>query len=287
MEYPINEEFTFFSEVEVYPLDNYPSQIQCIQSIKNFKKRLENDRFWLSEQKDIHRFIVYHYIDFDSFLSQFKCLFNCYIKAFPYSTPSNFLKSHFSELSYRINELLQPMLFLESYGEDEHFYFVAYEESNRSKSFILVEKPKDLNLDQSQLFHLNNITLKNTKDIINAYRYDMAQETKDKIDTILNFKTVNFGTNIDEQLNSTELKWYGNQTELIELTKALIENGNLRGKQEDIYQAIQNVFQIKLNNIDQAITKFNHRGQENETKFLDKLKVSLSNYVRSKLDRNF
>jgi hypothetical protein len=92
---------------------------------------------------------------------------------------------------------------------------------------------------------------------------------------------------INQKNNPTikELKWHGNKSEIIELTKALIENGNLRGKQEDIFNAIQQVFTIELNNIDQAITKFNTR--ENETKFLDLLKTSLSEYISTKLDKNF
>ncbi|TXG36988.1 RteC domain-containing protein [Seonamhaeicola maritimus] len=89
-----------------------------------------------------------------------------------------------------------------------------------------------------------------------------------------------------ETLNINVLQWYGNQTELIELTKALIENGNIKGKQEDIFKRVQEVFNIELNNIDQAITKFNSRNQENETKFLNILQSSLSKYIKNKLERN-
>lgn len=84
----------------------------------------------------------------------------------------------------------------------------------------------------------------------------------------------------------TNLQWYGTQTELIELTKALIENGNLKGKQEDIFNSIQKTFNKELNNIDQAITKFNSRSQETETKFIDKLKDTLSKYISTKLNKN-
>ncbi|WP_425595480.1 RteC domain-containing protein [Polaribacter atrinae] len=87
-------------------------------------------------------------------------------------------------------------------------------------------------------------------------------------------------------MKRSKLKWYGAKSELIELTKALIENGNLKGKQEDIFNEIQEVFNIELNNIDQAITKFNTRNQENETKFLDTLKNTLSKYIKSKLEKN-
>lgn len=85
---------------------------------------------------------------------------------------------------------------------------------------------------------------------------------------------------------NNSLQWYGAKSELIELTKALIENGNLKGNQEDIFKTVQEVFNIELKNIDQAITKFNTRKQENETKFLDRLKTSLSKYIKSKLEKN-
>ena len=81
---------------------------------------------------------------------------------------------------------------------------------------------------------------------------------------------------------SNLLKWHGTKTELIELTKALIENGTLKGKQEDIFNSIQSTFDVELKNIDQAITKFSTRG--NETKFLDKLKDTLFKYITNKLD---
>lgn len=82
------------------------------------------------------------------------------------------------------------------------------------------------------------------------------------------------------------LQWYGNQSELIELIKALIENGNLKGNQKDIFNEVQKVFNFELNNIDQAITKFNERSQQTETKFLDKLKASLSKHISTKLNKN-
>jgi hypothetical protein len=82
------------------------------------------------------------------------------------------------------------------------------------------------------------------------------------------------------------LQWYGSQSELIELAKALIINGNLKGNQEKIFESIQKAFNFELNNVDQAITKFNGRSAETETKFLNKLKESLSNYISIKLNKN-
>ncbi|GGK41925.1 MULTISPECIES: RteC domain-containing protein [Flavobacteriaceae] len=107
---------------------------------------------------------------------------------------------------------------------------------------------------------------------------------KDKLRTL--HKSETLVNDVNKITDNNILQWYGSKSELIELTKALIENGNLKGKQEDIFNTIQKIFNIKLNNIDQAITKFNSRNQENETKFLDSLKSSLSKYIKTKLEKN-
>ena len=78
------------------------------------------------------------------------------------------------------------------------------------------------------------------------------------------------------------LQWYGTQTQLIELIKALIENGNLKGEQENIFKIIQRMFNFKLNNIDQAITKYNGRHQGDEAIFLKNLQNTFLNYIKDK-----
>lgn len=87
-------------------------------------------------------------------------------------------------------------------------------------------------------------------------------------------------------INSNILQWYGTQSELIELTKALIVNGTLKGGQEDIFKSMEKTFNIELKNVGQAITKFNIRNVGNETKFLDKLKSALYNFISTRLEKN-
>ncbi|MFH4968582.1 RteC domain-containing protein [Gaetbulibacter sp. M240] len=84
----------------------------------------------------------------------------------------------------------------------------------------------------------------------------------------------------------TPVEWKGTQTELIELTKALIEAGIFQGKQKEIFKQIELVFETKLNNIDKTISTFNNRNNDNETIFIDKLKESLLNSIRNKLEKN-
>ncbi|TLP80930.1 RteC domain-containing protein [Maribacter sp. ACAM166] len=89
-----------------------------------------------------------------------------------------------------------------------------------------------------------------------------------------------------QQIKTTnyDLQWYGSQTDLIELTKALIVNGNLKGNQEVIFNTVQKTFNKQLNNIDQAITKFN--SNSGESKFLKELANSLSEYISMKINKN-
>lgn len=68
-----------------------------------------------------------------------------------------------------------------------------------------------------------------------------------------------------------------NQTELIELVKALIENKNIKGTQKDIINFFATIFDTKINNQDKIINDL--KGRDKGTKFLDKLRTSLFNYL--------
>lgn len=82
-----------------------------------------------------------------------------------------------------------------------------------------------------------------------------------------------------EEVPINGLKFYGNQTEFVELVKALIENDNLRGTQKDLFEKLSNVFQIEINNHDKLISDIKHRNNGSETLFLDRLKKSMNEYI--------
>jgi len=151
---------------------------------------------------------------------------------------------------------------------DEPYIKVVDVKSDCSENFLLAFTKRKYNYLDKWVEEKRIQTEKLYQDIL-------SENTKEN-------KIIDFSENQNNQI----LKWYGTQAELIELTKALIENGNLKGKQEDIFDAIQKIYNIKLNNIDQAITKFNSRNQENETKFLDTLKMAFSKYIKTKLEKN-
>lgn len=79
--------------------------------------------------------------------------------------------------------------------------------------------------------------------------------------------------------SENSLNWNGTQTEFIELVKALIENGNIKGTQTEIISKLSNVFNIKISYPNKLITDLKVRNNGSETLFLDKLKKSLFDYI--------
>lgn len=75
------------------------------------------------------------------------------------------------------------------------------------------------------------------------------------------------------------LNWNGTQTEFIELIKALIENGNIKGTQTEIISKLSNVFNIEIKHPNKLITDIKKRNNGSETLFLDKLQKSLLDYI--------
>ena len=75
------------------------------------------------------------------------------------------------------------------------------------------------------------------------------------------------------------LNWNGTQTEFIELIKALIENGNIKGTQTEIINKLSNVFNIKINNENKLINDIKTRNNGSETLFIDRLQKSLFDYI--------
>ena len=79
-----------------------------------------------------------------------------------------------------------------------------------------------------------------------------------------------------------KIKFYGSQTEFIELIKALTENGNLKGKQKDNIEICSKFFDIEIKNPNKLISDINNtRNTGRETLFLDELKKSLYKYIQN------
>lgn len=105
--------------------------------------------------------------------------------------------------------------------------------------------------------------------------------TYKKILSFLNDKKEQL-TNEPQQLNYQQietLNWQGSQTEFIELIKALIENGNIEGKQSEIIRKLSYFFNINIKYENKLINDLKTRNNGSETLFLDKLKKSLLNFI--------
>ncbi len=69
------------------------------------------------------------------------------------------------------------------------------------------------------------------------------------------------------------------QIELIELVKALKENGSIQGTQKDLIESFANFLGVKINNINQNINKIKNRNNGSEALFIDRLKASLMAFI--------
>ena len=104
-----------------------------------------------------------------------------------------------------------------------------------------------------------------------------------KITSFLESKLLEIESNEQKTIHTDKtLNWIGTQTELIELTKALIENGNIKvknGEQGKTIEAISHFFSFPINNPNKLISDLKIRSNDSETLFLNQLKKSLFNYI--------
>jgi hypothetical protein len=73
--------------------------------------------------------------------------------------------------------------------------------------------------------------------------------------------------------NNNKLKWKGSPTELIELLKALKENGSIEGTQKEIISSFANFLNVELGDPKATLQRLVHRSEK--TIFLDKLRLIL------------
>ncbi|WP_228850794.1 RteC domain-containing protein [Aegicerativicinus sediminis] len=79
--------------------------------------------------------------------------------------------------------------------------------------------------------------------------------------------------------NIETVNWKGSQTELIELIKALIENGTIKGKQKDLIPKFCKFFNIEIKDPDSLLKGIKNRSLGSETLFLNNLTKVLQDYI--------
>jgi hypothetical protein len=180
--------------------------------------------------------------------------------------------------------------FIEKYEDADPVYFLQDELKEYLKP-IDFEKPfKSLDFEQKKVLGF-------TRDMIVRFLVEQAKTigynitiNVDEFELTISYeieeiKSEKESISINETPTLQPLKWQGTPTELIELTKALIENETFKGQgtQKEIFIKIQNLFDIELKTIDKTINSFDEvRSEGNETKFLDTLKVSLLSNINIK-----
>lgn len=127
----------------------------------------------------------------------------------------------------------------------------------------------DLIISESQLYTFHYI------DFLELFDY------KKRDRSIISFTKIIEFLEIQKQnpKNENNLNWNGTQIEFIELVKALIENGNIKGTQTEIIKSLSNIFNFKINNENKVINDIKNRNNGSETLFLDKLKKTLFDYI--------
>ncbi len=83
---------------------------------------------------------------------------------------------------------------------------------------------------------------------------------------------------INTTLNDT-MKFNILPTELVELVKALYENGTIKGKQKDLYNYFAKCFDVEVKNPNKLLQDIKNRNNGSETLFLNNLKTSLFDYM--------
>jgi hypothetical protein len=184
------------------------------------------------------------------------------------------------EYKEKYNDLLQSYLI--EYEDYEEIDFINIE-IQRYTDFItdleqlevtlnyLTDLGSDIDavISESQLYTFHYI------DFLDCFDYkkrDRSILSFTKIIDFLEIKKLN-------PRNENNLNWNGTQIEFIELVKALIENGNIKGTQTETIKSLSNIFNFKINNENKTINDIKNRNNGSETLFLDKLKKTLFDYI--------
>lgn len=176
------------------------------------------------------------------------------------------------------------------------FYQICYETANVTEQRLIVDNEdyteyeyryinefeyNDINQIDSNInenYDVRNIIRDDSKFLTDGYNLEICDQLTTsftKITEYLNIKK-NKLTNDNE---FPKVKFHGNQTEFIELIKALTENGNLKGMQKDNIETCSKFFDIEIKYPAKLINDFKIRNNGSETLFIDKIKKSLFDYI--------
>jgi len=176
------------------------------------------------------------------------------------------------------------------------FYQVCYETANVTEQRLIVNNKDyteyeyryinefeyndinqiDANINEN--YDIKALIKDDSKYMTDGYNLEICDQLTTSFKKIKEFLNVkkNKLTNDNE---FTKVKFHGNQTEFIELIKALTENGNIKGIQKDNIEICSKFFDIEIKYPAKLISDFKIRNNGSETLFLDRLKQSLFDYI--------
>lgn len=219
-----------------------------------------------------------------------------------YLFPNKNIFQHFSEISVVIIYEYLTLYLYKIYLEGKHSAFYQSEEFEQNyevlKSIYLNENidVNEFDFLEYEFNYCNKILEELKKPVYNIKIGDekrfaiILERSINKRCQFLNKKKKELlNSEIDIQKNTkednTNITFDISQTELIELIKALIENGNIKGKQKEIVENFASFFNISVKYPSKLITDIKNRNIGSETLFIDKLKTSLLNYIQKENTR--
>ncbi|SNB15548.1 conserved hypothetical protein [Flavobacterium psychrophilum] len=184
--------------------------------------------------------------------------------------------------TYYANTITQYFSEREYFDVDNNF-FVVNNEAYQIVSEISDYANKHIGTYENEGYDLLAFKFKKIIEFLEQKKYSIESKSPKKISDFLHDKKeilkLETETPPTETAPTNSLNWNGTQTDFIELVKALVENGTIKGTQTEIIKSLSKVFNIKINNENKLINDIKTRNNGSETLFIDKLKKSLFDYI--------
>jgi hypothetical protein len=258
--------FSIYSNIDRYHLDEKLS-LDIIDSLKKVVKEIdyyaENGGLEKQKYNEFHYVEYLNYIPLETITDIILNQFKTYIKNIPFSNLSLYIKEYYNTFIYECEELLQ---FIEKgkltwWDTQENFDFYTYSPSIYEYKIIVWQGQTTKDLHFYELY---------LKSVIQLLNHDIIEcHNNAQIENVI----------LQNTSQQSSLKWNGTQTEFIELVKALIENGNIKGTQTEIIRILSNVFNLEIKNPNKLINDLKLRNNNSETLFLGRLQKTLFDYI--------
>jgi hypothetical protein len=182
------------------------------------------------------------------------------------------------EYKEKYNDLLQSHLL--EYEDYEEIDFINIEIENYEE-YIGILDELEIKINDTSDYQLNSGYIESLLETFELLDFEGCIDYNKRDRSILSFTKIIDFLKIKKQnpKNENNLNWNGSQIEFIELVKALIENGNIKGTQTETIKSLSNIFNFKINNENKTINDIKNRNNGSETLFLDKLKKTLFDYI--------